>query len=109
MTTQNDLLLEHRISELELVVHRLERQLSKLATTPAPAPPPPAKYTAPAARTVIHEKRVYDFEAKMPAARLVVDFFSRNKNTTDVVHIGYFSPTQIERECFVRKANSDPS
>lgn len=100
MTTQNDLLLEYRISEAETVVHRLERQIEQLSAevrrlAQAPVQQPAPRFTQPQPRTIVHEKRVYDFEAKLPEARRVVDFFSRNKTTNQTVHIGYFSPAQI--------------
>ena len=104
MTTQNELLLEHRVSETELETIRLRRQVDELTTqvrrlAQAPAPPPAKSYQPPAERNVIHEKRTYDFFAKLPETRLLVDFRATNKNTNEVVHIGYFSPTQIERAC----------
>jgi len=104
MSSQNELLLEHRVSETELETIRLRRQVEELTAqvrrlAQAPAPLPTKSYQPPAERTTIHQTRHYDFEARLPPARLVVDFFSRNKNTNDVVHIGYFSPTQIERAC----------
>jgi len=100
MTTQNELVLEHRISELELELHHLRKQVEKLATEqPTTAVATPAKFTPPAERTTIHQKRSYDFFAKLPPARTVIDFRTHNTATDDTLRIDDYSAAQIERAC----------
>lgn len=97
MATQNETLLELRLGELELEVIRLRRQVQKLEVAPKTAPAPPAKATPPPARTELHERRIYEFQAKLPPIRRIVDFRATNTHTNEVVHVDDYSAPQLER------------
>lgn len=101
LTTQNELLLEHRVSELELELHHLRKQVERLAAAPPqPAAAPPAKrHPAPGERTVIHEKRAYDFFAKLPPVRKVIDLQATNTATGETVRTDGYSLAQLTRAC----------
>jgi len=103
MTTQNHYSLELRLAETELETIRLRRQVEQLTAqvqrlAQAPPAPPPAKhYTTPAERTELHERRVYEFQAKLPSIRRIVDFRATNTHTNEVVHVDDYSAPQLER------------
>lgn len=99
MTTRDDLVLEHRVSELELELSRMRRQLEKLSIpqTQAPKAEPAPRYTHPHDRATIHQKRSYEFFQKLPPVRKVIDLASTNTATNEVVLTDSYSVTQLTR------------
>ncbi len=104
MSTQNELLLEHRVSETELETIRLRRQVEELTAqvrrlAQAPTATPAPRYTPPAERTTIHEKKSFDFFAKLPPVRKLVDFHTTNTASGETLRLENYSVAQIERAC----------
>lgn len=103
MTSQNDLLLEHRVAQAELETIQLRRQVSELTAqvrqlAQAPARAEPAKhYTHPHDRTVIHERRGYEFFAKLPPVRKVIDLAATNTATGETILTEGYSLAQLTR------------
>ena len=107
MTTQHDLLLEHRLSQAESETIQLRRQVEQLTaqvqrlvqTQAAPAPAQAKRYTPPAERATVHEKKTYDFFAKLPDVRKVVDFRVTNQASGEALLLEGFSVAQLTRAC----------
>ncbi len=100
MTTQNDLLLEHRLSELELELSRLRREVQRLTPAPASQAPAQGRYASPRPTTAVHQTRQYEFVSRIPTVAKIIDYRATDRRTGNVLTLDEWSAPQLERAAY---------